>query len=164
MGSFHIEFWRHSTLMTLRAIVAIAFAFSLAVRAIQAEPTLSQKEVFLDILKDTINKNEVRHLSSLIYTEAMTQDVIQEHEKSLKHLVEMLNANQDYLDYKWEEPPSGGKGAFEETFKGYHYFPNCEPVVVLKFLFFGSETKHRLILCVESQKLVILGTLRKPVP
>jgi hypothetical protein len=151
-------------LMTLRAIVAFAFASLVAIRAIQAEPTASQKEAFLDILKEAINKNDVRQLSSLIYTEAMTQDLIQAHEKSLKHLVEMLNANQHHLDYKWEEPPPGGKEAFEETFKGFHYFPNCEAAVVLRFLFFGSETKHRLILCVGSQKLMIVGTLRTPVP
>jgi hypothetical protein len=148
----------------MRVKVVIAFAFVLAIRGIQAEPTESQKEAFLDILKEAISKNDARKLSSLICITGMTHDLVEEHERSVNHLIEMLNANQNYLDYKWEEPPPSGKEAFEETFRGFHYFLNSEPAVVLRFCLFGSETKHCLILCVESRKLMIVGTLRKPVP
>jgi hypothetical protein len=148
----------------MRVLLAIIVALFTVVYGLQAEPTASQREAFLHTFMQAISKNDARILDSLIYTHRMTPDLVQAHKESMDHLVEMLNANENHLAYEWEEPPLGGKKAFEETIQGVHYFINSEPAIVLRCLFRGSKTNHRLVLCVESGKLMIAGTLREPVP
>jgi hypothetical protein len=101
MISFRV-FWRSFRPMTLRVALAIAFASFAVIYGIQAEPTASQRETFLDTFKPAIKRNDARILDSLIYTNGMTPDLLEAHKKSMDHLVEILNANQNHFDYKWE--------------------------------------------------------------
>src|SRR5262245_53864284 len=91
----------------MRAAVAIFFAFGVVVSGVQAEPTTSQKQAFLDTVKQAIGRNDARLLDPLIYAHGMSPDLFREHQKSMDHLIEMLSANQRDLDYQWEDPPPG---------------------------------------------------------
>jgi len=145
----------------MRHSIALLAAILLGALSIHAAPSGKQKEVFLSGFRMAVAANNPAMLTSLLYSQGMSQENIRNTQNgTFHHLLEKLQPFKNDLNYQWLDVPQGGTPA-SKVVDGIRFTTTSTPATYLEIQS-GGAVITGFFLCEEYGKLLLIGTKTEP--